>query len=67
MNPGSIVRCRNRDWVLLPSDSHDVFLLRLLTGATGEVIAVHKPLTDLIAYSLTERISDDTDFRQHRT
>lgn len=54
MNPGSIVRCRNRDWVLLPSDSHDVFLLRPLTGATDGVVAVHKPLTDLIAYSPEE-------------
>jgi superfamily II DNA or RNA helicase len=54
MNPGSIVRCRNRDWVLLPSDSPDVFLLRPLTGATDEVVAVHKQLTDLIGYTLPE-------------
>jgi hypothetical protein len=25
MNPGSIVRCRNRDWVLLPNDRDDVY------------------------------------------
>jgi hypothetical protein len=45
MNPGSIVRCRNRDWVLLPSDHEEVYLLRPLTGATDEIVAVHKRLT----------------------
>lgn len=54
MNPGSIVRCRNRDWVLLPSDDIDVYLLRPLTGATDEVIAVHKGLSNLIGYELSE-------------
>ncbi len=54
MNPGSIVRCRNRDWVLLPSDRTDVHLLRPLTGATDDVVAVHRQLSDLIAYSLPE-------------
>lgn len=54
VTPGSIVRCRNRDWVLLPSDSSDVHLLQPLTGATDEVIAVHKQLTDLIGYDLPE-------------
>ena len=54
VTPGSIVRCRSRDWVLLPSDSPDVHLLRPLTGATDEVIAVHKQLTDLIGYDLPE-------------
>ena len=52
--PGAIVRCRNRDWVLLPSDSPDVHLLRPLTGATDEVVAVHKQLTNLIGYDLPE-------------
>jgi len=54
MNPGSIVRCRNRDWVLLPSDHDEVYLLRPLTGATDEVVAVHKQLTDIVGYSLPE-------------
>ncbi len=54
MNPGSIVRCRNRDWVLLPSEEPDIFLLRPLTGATDEVVAVHKRLADLISLSLSE-------------
>lgn len=54
MNPGSIVRCRNRDWVLLPNDNADVYLLRPLTGATDDVIAVHKGLSNLIGYELGE-------------
>src|SRR4051812_10850483 len=54
VNPGSIVRCRNRDWVLLPSERDDVHLLRPLAGALHEVVAVHKQLTDLIGYDLPE-------------
>jgi superfamily II DNA or RNA helicase len=54
MNPGSLVRCRNRDWVLLPSDQPNVLLLRPLTGATDEVVAVHEELSKLIAYSIPE-------------
>lgn len=54
MQPGSIVRCRNREWVLLPSSEPDIVLLRPLTGATDESIAVHRRLVDLAAYSLPE-------------
>ncbi|MFB3902270.1 MAG: helicase-related protein [Acidobacteriota bacterium] len=61
ISPGAIVRCRNRDWVLLPSDRHDVHLLRPLTGATDEVVAIHKGLTNLLGYSLPgERIRSAT-------
>ncbi len=54
MNPGSIVRFRRRDWVLLPSDQAGVLLLRPLTGATDEIVAVHKRLAELVAYSLPD-------------
>ncbi len=54
MQPGSIVQCRNREWVLLPSENDEVFLLRPLTGASDEVVAIHKRLTDLIGYSFPE-------------
>jgi len=54
MNPGSIVRCRNRDWVLLPSDRNDIHLLRPLAGAVDEVVAIHRQLTDLVGYDLPE-------------
>ena len=54
MNPGSIVRCRNRDWVLLPSDDPEVHHLRPLTGATDDLVAVHRQLSDLVASELPE-------------
>ena len=54
MKPGSIVRCRNREWVLLPSDSDETHLLRPLTGALDDVVAVHKRLSELIGYTLPE-------------
>jgi superfamily II DNA or RNA helicase len=54
MNPGCIVRCRNRDWVLLPSDDASVYRLRPLTGATDEVVDVQKQLAELVGYELPE-------------
>jgi SNF2 domain-containing protein len=53
VTPGSIVCCRNRDWVLL-STSPDVHLLRPLTGSTDDIVALHRQLTDLIGYDLPE-------------
>jgi len=50
MNPDSIVQCRSREWVLLPSDQKDMLFLRQLTGATGEMVAVHKALTEAHRY-----------------
>jgi superfamily II DNA or RNA helicase len=40
--------------VLLPSDQDDLLLLRPLTGATDEIVAVHKKLTDLIGFSFPD-------------
>lgn len=53
MTPGSIVRCRERDWVMLPSESTDLYRLRPLTGAMDDVVVVHKQLADLMP---TERL-----------
>ena len=53
MNPGNIVHCRNRDWVLLPSDDPAVHLLRPLTGSTDSVVAIHKGLANLIGLTLS--------------
>jgi hypothetical protein len=39
---------------LLPGESPDVHFLRPLTGATDEVVAIHRQLSDRIAYSLPE-------------
>ena len=54
MHPGGIVRCRNRDWVLLPGADDDVHLLRPLTGATEDVVAMHRQLSNLIGGELPE-------------
>ncbi|HWQ13697.1 MAG TPA: helicase-related protein [Roseiflexaceae bacterium] len=40
---GSLVRCREREWVVLPSDQEDVLLLRPLGGAEAEVCGIYLP------------------------
>ncbi|MCX7946443.1 MAG: hypothetical protein N2557_05675, partial [Hydrogenophilus sp.] len=52
--PGTIVRFRNREWVVLPSAREDVYTLRPLTGLSDAVTVVHKHLADRIAYSMPE-------------
>jgi len=52
MNPGSIVRCRNREWVLVPTETDDVLALRPLTGTTDEVVLIHHGLMNLVGYDL---------------
>ncbi len=54
MDPGCIVRCRNRDWVLLPGEDAEVHHLRPLTGATDEVVAIDRRLAELASYDLPE-------------
>jgi superfamily II DNA or RNA helicase len=52
-----VVRCREREWILLPSDQPEVYRLRPLTGVVDEAIEVLKPLSNLIGYALpTERV-----------
>lgn len=41
---GSLVRARNRDWVVLPSPDEDLILLRPLGGSDAETTAIYKPL-----------------------
>ncbi len=43
--PGSLVRCRNREWVVLPSADPDLLLLRPLGGAESAVTGIHLPLS----------------------
>lgn len=52
LNPGSIVRCRNREWVLLPGQTDDIWALRPLTGTEDEVVQVHRALADLVSNDL---------------
>lgn len=56
-SPGSIVRCRNRDWVLLPAETDEVWALRPLAGADEDVVRVHRGLADRLGYTLpSERV-----------
>lgn len=63
MNLGSIFRCRNRDWVLLPSDDPELLQLRPLTGAVDEVVAVHRRLANLVGYSLPDEPLKPSEFK----
>ncbi|MCB1216858.1 DEAD/DEAH box helicase [bacterium] len=57
MTPGSIVHCRNRDWVFMPADDPNLILLRPLSGVSDDVIGIRKDLMELVGYTLpTERI-----------
>ena len=47
--PGALVRYREREWVVLPSDDPDLVLLRPIGGSAREVCGVVKPLADLLA------------------
>jgi superfamily II DNA or RNA helicase len=57
MGPGAIVRCRGREWVLLPSEDEEVYVLRPLLGTSEEAIKVHKRLSERVGYALpSERV-----------
>jgi len=47
LSVGSIVRCRNREWIILPSPDENLILLRPLTGSDKEVCGIYKPLANL--------------------
>lgn len=43
--PGSLVRCRNREWVVLPSESPELLLLRPLGGTESDTTGIFLPLS----------------------
>lgn len=45
--PGSIVSCRSRQWVVLPSENQDIICLRPLSGNEDEVAGIYKTLLEL--------------------
>ncbi len=58
MQPGAVVTYREREWIVLPAPEDEVLLLRPLTGTSDDAIAVHRRLSELIAYSLEwERVT----------
>jgi hypothetical protein len=42
--PGSIVSCRDRQWVVLPSENQDIIRLRPLSGNEDEITGVYRQL-----------------------
>lgn len=57
VQPGSVVRFRRREWIVLPGDDPGVVLLRPLTGTTEDALPIHRQLADFLGYTLpTERI-----------
>lgn len=54
MKPGTIIKARERYWVLLPHEDPNMYALRPLTGTVDETLLLHKQLTDLLGYSLPE-------------
>ncbi len=44
---GSIVKCCNREWVVLPSPDEELYLLRPLAGSEHETIRIHYRLATL--------------------
>ncbi|MBD6620898.1 DEAD/DEAH box helicase [Komarekiella sp. 'clone 1'] len=43
-SPGSIVTCRSRQWVVLPSENQDVIRLRPLSGNEDEIAGIYQQL-----------------------
>lgn len=62
MQPGCVVRFRQRDWVLLPGEEEHLFRLRPLTGAIDQVVEVHKQLANLVSCSLREETLTSSQF-----
>jgi len=44
--PGSLVRLRNRPWIVMPSEDSDVFLVKPLGGTDDEITGIYKPLAN---------------------
>ncbi len=57
--PGSLVRFREREWIVLPSRDPDVVLLRPIGGSGREICGVIAPVADLMGYTLPhERVTE---------
>jgi hypothetical protein len=47
IQPGSIVSCRSRQWVVLPSENLDVVRLRSLSGNEDEITGIFRQLLEM--------------------
>jgi superfamily II DNA or RNA helicase len=52
--PGSLVRCREREWIVLPSETPDLLLLRPLGGSEGETTGIALPLAASLGFDAVE-------------
>ncbi len=52
VKPGSLVKYREREWIVLPSEEKDIIYLRPLGGSAREVTGIYMPLAELVASSL---------------
>jgi superfamily II DNA or RNA helicase len=55
--PGSLVRCRDREWVVLPSADPELLLLRPLGGNEGATTGIHLPLSRALKLDAVEPAS----------
>ncbi|PSB13149.1 helicase [filamentous cyanobacterium CCP2] len=44
LSPGSIVTCRNRHWIILPSETPELIRLRPLSGSEDQICGFYRPL-----------------------
>jgi hypothetical protein len=49
---GSIVRCRDRQWVVLPSENLEVVRLRSLSGNEDEITGIYRHLLETMLASV---------------
>ncbi len=52
INPGALVRYREREWVVLPSADADLILLRPIGGSGRETTGVMRSLSQVLGYTL---------------
>lgn len=58
INPGALVRYREREWVVLPSADADLILLRPIGGSGRETTGVMRSLSEKLGYTLPyERVT----------
>lgn len=54
IQPGSIVRCRDRQWVVLPSENLEVVRLRSLSGNEDEITGIYRHLLETNLEAIAE-------------
>ena len=52
-SPGSLVKARGREWVVLPDSEAELLVLRPLGGTEDEIAGIYLPLDKLLARSLS--------------